>query len=239
MIDSLTDIDTSIFLFFNNTVRLSWLDTFMMMFSGRFIWIPMYVSLLYIMIRSLPPRLVIIYVLAIILAITMSDQTCATIIRPIVARMRPSNPDNPLSALTIIVNEYRGGPNGFPSCHAANSFALAIFSSLLLRRRNFTIFIVSWAIFNSYTRIHLGVHYPGDLMVGALIGSICGWLCYRIGYIFTTPHIRKETTRRLNTAVFTRQVTSSRTFTLKLGDVMIAAGIITIIYIIIASMIIH
>ena len=66
---------------------------------------------------------------------------------------------------------YRGGSYGFPSCHGSNSFALATVLALIVRRRRFTFFILSWALLNSYTRIYLGVHYPGDILTGALIGS--------------------------------------------------------------------
>ena len=80
----------------------------------------------------------------------------------------------------LLVNNYRGGPYGFPSCHSANSFALATFLTFLTRRRKLAIFIFGWAILNSYTRLYLGVHYPGDLIVGAIIGSLIGWACCRL-----------------------------------------------------------
>ncbi|MCM1029094.1 MAG: phosphatase PAP2 family protein [Pseudoflavonifractor sp.] len=159
-----------------NSCHSDWADQFMMMFTGRFIWVPMYVALAFIVARYFKPRKAIVVLIGVGVAIAMADQTCATLIRPIVARLRPSNPDNPLSAFVTVVNGYRGGSYGFPSCHAANSFALVAFMSLLVPRRRLIFFMIGWAVVNSYSRLYLGVHYPGDLLAGALVGAACGTL---------------------------------------------------------------
>ena len=95
-----------------------------------------------------------------------------------------------------------------------------------------------WAIFNSYTRIHLGVHYPGDLLVGAIIGSVYGWLCYSIARLLTPDNERKETLARLNRPAFSINLPGQRALSIPIGDIMIATGILTIIAISITSMII-
>lgn len=179
MIDYFNQLDTSVFLFFNG-MHASFLDNVMMLFTGRFMWIPMYAALLLVIIRTCGNKSAFIYLLAIAAAITLTDQTCASIIRPAVERLRPSNPDNPLSELTRVVDDYRGGSYGFPSCHSANSFALASFMAMLIANRGLRIFIFTWALLNSYTRLYLGVHYPGDLLTGAIIGSVFGCLCFLI-----------------------------------------------------------
>ena len=166
MIDFLNQLDTQIFLTFNG-LHSDFFDSFMKLFTGRFIWIPMYVAIA-----------ALILSVAIGAAIALTDQTCATFIRPAVERLRPSNPENPLSQLVYTVGGYRGGSYGFPSCHSANSFALAVFVCCLFPRKRITLFILAWAALNSYTRLYLGVHYPGDLLVGAVIGSAYGALCY-------------------------------------------------------------
>lgn len=176
MTEFLNEIDTAIFLAVNG-VHSPFFDSFMTLFTGRFIWIPMYVMVLWILFRNRTRTAAFIYLLMLVVAIAVTDQFCASVIRPAVERMRPSNPHNALSQFTYIVNEYRGGNYGFPSCHAANSFALAAFLSLLVKRWGFTVFIVTWAVLNSYSRLYLGVHYPGDLMAGALIGCAAGLLC--------------------------------------------------------------
>lgn len=172
MIDYLVQIDESLFLFLNSLVRHPVLDSFMKLFSDRFIWVPMYATLLFIVYRNFGWKKTIFIVAGVALAITLADQICASLIRPAVCRLRPSNPENPLSALTAIVGNYRGGSYGFPSCHAANSFAAATYLSLILRTRRFTAGIFLWAVVNSLSRIYLGVHYPGDLLAGAAVGSV-------------------------------------------------------------------
>ncbi len=179
MLDFLIDIDSQIFLFFNG-LHLPYFDHFMMAFTGKLIWVPMYASILYILFRRFGWKVALCYTFAIPLVIFCTDQLCATIIRPWVERLRPTNLDNPINSLVHIVDGYRGGKYGFPSCHAANSFALAIFLSFLFAKRRFTIFILIWALLNSYTRLYLGVHYPGDLIIGAIVGSSIGYLGYRL-----------------------------------------------------------
>lgn len=177
MIDFLINIDTDIFLFLNGR-HTPWLDNFMMAFTGRFLWTPLYLAMAILILKTFGHKLGWMYILALVCAIALTDQTCATFIRPAVERMRPSNPDNPLSAVVSVVDGYRGGAYGFPSCHAANSFALVTFIGLLLRRRRLSYFLIGWAVVNSYSRIYLGVHYPGDLLVGAAIGASFATICY-------------------------------------------------------------
>lgn len=180
--DFFSQADTQIFLFFNG-MHTDYLDRFMIVFTGRFVWVPMYAALLYAVLRNCTARKAVATVFCIVLAIVLADQFCGHLLRPAVGRLRPANPDNPLSELAVIVNGYRGGTYGFPSCHAANSFALAVFTALLVRSRRVAAFIIIWAVVNSYSRLYLGVHYPGDLFVGAVFGSIFGALCFGLSDI--------------------------------------------------------
>lgn len=179
MIETLNAIDGQVYLFFN-AMHTEFLDRLMMMATGRFVWIPMYAMVLLILFRNFKPKQALLFMLGIILAVTFADQICSTVLRPIFHRLRPSNPDNPISEFATLVNGYRGGKYGFPSCHAANSFALAVFLFNTINHRRFRIFILGWAVINSYTRLYLGVHYPGDLIVGAFIGSMIGFGMYRL-----------------------------------------------------------
>lgn len=171
------DIDTDIFLFFNR-MHSPFFDYFMSTFSGKWIWVPMYASILYVMLRNFHWKVTLFCLIGIALTITIADQMGATVIRPYVERLRPANLENPISGMVHIVNDYRGGRYGFPSCHAANSFGLAFFVSFLFRKRWLTVFFMGWALLTCYSRIYLGVHYPGDLLIGAIIGLLAAYLMY-------------------------------------------------------------
>lgn len=166
-------IDSQLLLLANSSHSV-WADQFMMMFSGKFIWVPMYVALVFIIFRQFGWRKALIVLVGVGLAITLADQICATLIRPYVERLRPSNLENPLSAFVTVVNGYRAGAYGFPSCHASNSFALVAFMSLMVPRRRLIVFLLLWAVVNCYSRMYLGVHYPGDILVGGCVGALCG-----------------------------------------------------------------
>ncbi len=131
-LSSLIEADNACLLAINGW-HAPWADTFMYAFSGKWIWIPLYASLLYVIGRNLRWQVAVGCAVAIALTIVFADQVGASLIRPEVARLRPSNLENPLSAMVHIVNGYRGGSYGFPSCHAANTFGLAFFLVYLFR----------------------------------------------------------------------------------------------------------
>ena len=153
-------MDTDLLLAINGW-RAEWADLFMYAFSGKWIWIPLYASILYVIARNLHWKVAIGCAVAIALTIIFADQIGATLIRPWVCRLRPANPENPISEFVHIVNGYRGGRYGFPSCHAANTFGLAFFLFYLFRNRALNWFIMVWALLTCYSRSYLGVHYPG------------------------------------------------------------------------------
>lgn len=225
MIEFLSDIDTQLLLFFNGIHSPFW-DYFMSAFTGKFIWVPMYASILYILLKNFHWKVALCYVVAIALTITFADQMCNSFLRPLVGRLRPSNPENPIADLVYIVNGRQGGGFGFPSCHAANSFGLAIFLICLFRKRWLSIFIVLWAFTNSYTRLYLGLHYPGDLVAGAIIGGFGGWLFYFIAHKLTARLQSDTPTPALEKGTGMKQT-----------EVMIYTGLLTLAGIIIYSIV--
>lgn len=194
MVDFLLGMDEQILFLFNG-YHTAFLDTVFMWVTQKYSWVPFYVVLVGVLFHKCGWRATLCLLVGIALAITLSDQMCAHVIRPLVYRLRPSNPLNPISEFINIVNGYRSGMYGFPSCHAANTIALATFISLVMAKRGWTIFMIVWAMLVSASRMYLGVHYPSDILVGAMIGCAMGWLSYllivkimtykRFGHAFT------------------------------------------------------
>lgn len=152
------------------------LDPYVKEFSGRLIWVPLYASIAFVVLRMYGLKRGLLILAVIGISVGCSDFVCARLIRPVVERLRPANLDNPLSAMVHVVQGYRGGSYGFPSCHATNTFALAVASSIAIRKRWYSLFIFIWAVLQCHSRVYLGVHYPGDLLVGASIGAALGYL---------------------------------------------------------------
>lgn len=185
----LSDIDARLLLIVNGA-HSPFFDSVMWCISGRWIWVPFYAVLAYLLFRRMSWKRASICLVTIGLIILAADQTCATLIRPEIGRLRPANLNNPLSSFVHVVNGYRGGRYGFPSCHAANTFALAVFMSLVIRHKWFTVMMFSWAFIVSYSRMYLGVHYFGDLFCGATIGSLFAVLFYYLqNYLFKRLNI--------------------------------------------------
>ncbi|WP_417467917.1 phosphatase PAP2 family protein [Leyella stercorea] len=185
----LSDIDARLLLIVNGA-HSPFFDSVMWCISGRWIWVPFYAVLAYLLFRRMSWKRASICLVTIGLIILAADQTCATLIRPEIGRLRPANLNNPLSSFVHVVNGYRGGRYGFPSCHAANTFALAVFMSLVIRHKWFTVMMFSLAFVVSYSRMYLGVHYFGDLFCGATIGSLFAVLFYYLqNYLFKRLNI--------------------------------------------------
>lgn len=173
----LNDIDTSLLLDVNSQHTPYW-DTFMWLCSRKWEWIPFYVSILYVVFRNYSWRGAVYCVLAVVAVILLTDAFLSQVIRPWIGRMRPSNPANPVSGLIHIVDSHRGGRFGFPSTHASNTWGLVVFIAWLFRRQGLTIFLALWAVLVCYSRLYLGVHYPGDLLAGMFFGFVCATAVY-------------------------------------------------------------
>ena len=138
-------------------------------------------------IKLLPVYILLAAGLCVLLAGTVDD----AIVKPTVARWRPTH-DPEIGMMVDIVNGYRGGNYGFFSAHASNTFSIAIFFCWLIRSRLLSVALVIWSLTNCWTRLYLGVHYPGDILVGLAWGAIVGtsvYLLYRKIYYKLTPKL--------------------------------------------------
>lgn len=170
-------LDQQLFLFLNSIHSPFW-DGFMYAVSGRVIWIPLYLAILiYLGFRY--KRKFLIIIPFIILAITLSDQFSVQLFKNIFHRLRPCHEPS-LAGMIHLVKGECGGLYGFVSSHAANSFNVAFLSLMFIRKKWYTSGIIIWATIICYSRIYLGVHYPGDVICGAILGALIGWGVYKL-----------------------------------------------------------
>lgn len=171
------DLDTQLLLLVNGN-HTQFLDSLMWLISARPTWIVFYLGLLFCVIKNAGTKTSIAFIFSLSLAIILTDQICATLLRPLMARLRPSNPANPLSSMIVLVNNYTSGKYGFPSCHAANTAAAATLISLLFKNRLITATMTLWVILICYSRLYLGVHYLSDILGGVIVGVTISCVIY-------------------------------------------------------------
>lgn len=170
--------DQQLLLWLNGSDSLFW-DQMMWGITSTVAWLPAAVLLLYVLVKNNSMREVGLIVLFLALAILLADQFSSSFCKPFFARFRPAQ-DPQLMYMVDVVNGYRGGRYGFISSHAANTFAVCVFVSLLIRNVWMTCSMFLWAALCSYSRIYLGVHYPGDIFFGMLWGVFVGGMTYMI-----------------------------------------------------------
>jgi len=164
-------LDRQLFLFLNSLNSPFW-DHVMCIISAKLTWVPLYLAIIYALWRKYKRKLIVI-LLFVILAVTLSDRLSVAV-KNTVKRPRPCH-EKSLEGMVHTVKGKCGGQYGFVSSHASNSFMVALFSLLLIRKRWYTVSIILWALVVGYSRIYLGVHYPGDVVAGSALGALAGW----------------------------------------------------------------
>lgn len=163
--------DKAIFVYLN-TLGDSRFDQFWILISDKWIWIPLYLIFLYLLYKNFNVKSFIFILIFIALGVTASDQI-AGIFKYGIARLRPCHDPT----LVDLMREVKCGGNfGFYSAHASNTFFVATIMSLLLKEKYkyLPFFLIFWAIIVSYSRIYLGVHFPLDVIFGAIVGFLLG-----------------------------------------------------------------
>lgn len=173
----LLELDKKILLWLNS-FHSPGADSVMILMTKTIFWLPLYLLLTYLIFKQL--KIDGWFVLAAAgLSILLADQITSGFMKPFFARLRPSQEPG-LEGIIHLVNGYKGGRYGFASSHAANTFAISfLIWSLFKDVSRWAGLIFLWALAMSYTRIYLGVHYPGDILVGALVGILSGWFGFK------------------------------------------------------------
>lgn len=187
--ETLVELDKSIFLYLNN-LGTSFFDPLWLIITNKFASIPLYLLLIYLLYKNIGVHKTILSLVVVALMITATDQLSYAV-KHSVMRLRPCG-DPSLEGLGRFVADC--GSYGYFSGHATSSFALAIYLGLILKSYYKYIFsaLIIWATLVSYSRIYVGVHFPGDVLTGVLVGSLLGYLFYELYKILNLKVLEKR-----------------------------------------------
>lgn len=173
--ENLIELDQSLFLYLNNLGSENF-DTLWLVITNKFSSIPLYALFVYLLFKNFGIKQTLITLMVVAVMITLTDQISYAV-KHSVMRLRPCGEPS-LKDLGRFVS--RCGSYGYFSGHATSSFALAVFLGLTFRKIYKYVFmaLIIWALLISYSRIYVGVHYPGDVLTGLFVGIFIGIGCY-------------------------------------------------------------
>lgn len=177
MIEYLNGIDADALLAVNGLHDM-FQDAFWWMVTAKWSSLLLVLALAWILLHQ-NRRHALLVLAMLVLTVLVADQISSGLIKHLVERLRPTH-DPSLESMVHVINGYRGGMYGFVSSHAANFFAVATLLSLVMRHRWVTLSLFTWAVLQCYSRMYLGVHYPGDILGGIIVGMLVGWLVWRL-----------------------------------------------------------
>lgn len=190
MLEQLEKIDRAI-VFKINSWNTPFFDEVMWAVSWIPTWIPLYLLLILFVYKKENVKVMVVYILCFALLIGITDQVSSSFFKPFFARYRPSHNLDILKEFGAmhfyeksVGDFYKGGKYGFISGHSANSFAIAIFASLVLKKhiQHIFIYLILWASLVAYSRMYLGVHYLSDCIAGAIVGGIIAFAIHSLVY---------------------------------------------------------
>lgn len=172
----MVNLDQQLFYFINNNLHVGWLDKIAPYWRSMYLWVPLYIFFISYLLTNFNPKRAAIYLLALGLTVGTADIISSRLIKNTVARLRPCNDESVKSRVKLLVP--CGGGYSFTSSHATNHFAAAIFVILTFigTRKKLKYALLAWATSISFGQVYVGVHYPLDVVCGAILGIGIGYL---------------------------------------------------------------
>jgi len=177
--EQLLELDKKLFLALN-ALGQPWLDDVMLLITGIWLWIPLYLGVTYLFFKHFSTSQAVIFTALCVLAFAITDAGSVHLFKEQFQRLRPCQEEDLLAQMRYIA--VRCGKYGFVSSHASSTFGFAILAGSILKTKlpNAKILLLLWAAVVSYSRIYVGVHYPGDIVGGALFGTLVGALLFLV-----------------------------------------------------------
>jgi len=214
------ELDRQLLLMLNGSGSL-FLDGVMTGITSGFTWIPLYIALVFLIIRNNENMSQIMIVFGCyLICFLLSEGVCEGIVKPLAGRLRPTY--DPMVRDLLLVDGITGAqPFSFFSAHASNTFGIALFICLVVREWRLSTVMVVWSLLNGYSRIYLGVHYPGDVLAGFLWGAVSAIAAYLVF-------------RKLNTKVSPEDNYVSTEYTstgYRISDVQVVISVLVYIFV--------
>lgn len=175
MIDWLLQLDYQIFYLLNGILHNGFFDAILPFWREKYFWAPLYLFLLTFLAYNYRSNFWVIVLFAVV-TLVLSDQLSSGVIKPWINRLRPCNDSNLLETIRVLVP--CGSGKSFVSSHATNHFAIAVYFIILFGKQYKWLLPIGlfWAVSVSYGQVYVGVHFPLDVIAGALLGVLIGRL---------------------------------------------------------------
>lgn len=191
MLDHLINFDHQFFLAINQGLANPLFDWLMPLLRNKYFWFPLYLFLIIFLVKKYGKN-GILCIIFLLITFAIADSFSAALIKPWVERLRPCNEPGFNASIRSLVA--CGTGFSFPSSHAANHFAIAAFLSTVFARRWSPLYWLAycWAFSIAFAQVYVGVHFPIDVTVGALLGTGIGYLTGSIFYVTCMEKVWKS-----------------------------------------------